>query len=74
MIQTIIFDISEINKKTEIAKITFNECNFPQRNDHIVINNTTYVVQKKQYIINNDDNSYTVNLQVKKFIPEKFGF
>lgn len=74
MIETIIFDISEINKKSEIATIIFNECNFPQRNDHIVINNMTYVVQKKEYIVNNSDNSYTVNLQVKKFIPEKFGF
>lgn len=72
MIRTIIYDVSESNDKKQLSTLNFSGCGFPQRGDNIVINGQRYVVQRKEYIV--DQDQYTVGLQVKKYIPEEFGF
>lgn len=79
MIKTIIFDVSENNNKKQLATLDFNGCGLPQRGDNIVIDDTIYVVQRKEYITDKriegtSTHSYIVGLQVKKYIPEMYGF
>lgn len=80
MIKTIIYDVSETNNKVELATAHLSGCGFPQKGDNIIINDTIYVVQRKEYLIkektlkDSATHSCTVGLQVKRYIPEEFGF
>ena len=80
MIRTIIYDVSETDKKKELAITHFSGCGFPQKGDNIVVGDVRYVVQRKEYVVtektlkDSTTHSYTVGLQVKKYIPEQFGF
>lgn len=79
MIKTIIFDVSENNNKKQLATIEFSGCGFPQKGDNVIIDDVRYVVQRKEYIaekqkLNPNVHSCVVGLQVKKYIPEEYGF
>lgn len=72
MIKTIVYDVNEGSIFNPLAILNFSGCGFPQFGDNIVINEQRYVVQRKEYIV--DQDRYDVCLQVKKYIPDEFGF
>ena len=72
MIKTIIYDVIEGNIDNHLAILNFSGCGFPQKGDNIVIHGIRYVVQRKEYIV--DQEHYDVGLQVKKYIPNEGGY
>lgn len=77
MIMTAIIDVSEINKKKQLTILNFKEYDLPQKGDNIIIDDNIYVVQRREYNVIQTGKSidaYSIGLQVKKYIPEKYGF